>query len=154
MQGRSRRPPRDPFNALLSFAYALLHTDVLSTVLLVGLDPATGFLHADRPGRMGLVLDLIEEFRAPIADAVALTLVTRRRAAPDKFGGEAGGGVRMEKEVRGVLYAAYEKRVRTKARHAATGGTYNYRQIFEVQVRLLAKALAGEIPEYLPFVFR
>ncbi|MEJ2079986.1 MAG: CRISPR-associated endonuclease Cas1, partial [Acidobacteriota bacterium] len=95
MDGRNRRPPRDPINAMLSFGYALLASDTRSACETVGLDPQVGFLHADRPGRVGLALDLAEDLRSVLADRVVLSLLNRQQITSDQFETDAGGAVRM-----------------------------------------------------------
>ncbi len=108
--GRSRRPPRDPVNALLSFLYALLRHDVESALESVGLDPAVGFLHTDRPGRPSLALDLMEELRSPLADRFVLTLINRRQVQPSHFVEQDGGGILLHEDARKLVIAAWQTR--------------------------------------------
>jgi CRISPR-associated protein Cas1 len=119
--GRVRRPPTDPVNALLSFVYVLLTHDARSALESVGLDPAVGFLHRDRPGRPSLALDLSEEFRAWLADRLVLTLVNRRQLAPGDFEMRPGGAVVMREGARKTVLVAYQERKRETLVHPFTG---------------------------------
>jgi len=147
---RSKRPPRDPVNATLSLLYTLLFKDVVHLVHTVGLDPYLGFLHGIRYGRPALALDLMEEFRPLLADAVALTLWRRRQLKPKDFSREFGG-VYLKEEARKRLFDAYEKKKRESIQHPRFGYRLPYFRHMEMQIRLLGKVLLGEIPRYLPF---
>ena len=116
-RGRSRRPPLDQINALLSFLYAMLGHDCRSALESHGLDPQVGFLHADRPGRAGLALDLMEELRPVLADRLALSLVNRRQLAADDFVIEEAGGVRLTDAARKRVLIAWQERKREMLRH-------------------------------------
>jgi len=116
-QGRSRRPPLDRVNALLSFLYALLRHDTESALESVGLDPAVGFLYIDRPGRPSLALDVMEELRAALADRVALTLINRRQVQASGFLQQNGGGVSLEDDTRKVVVAAWQTRKQDEIEH-------------------------------------
>lgn len=152
-RSRNRRPPRDPVNALLSFLYALLVKDLTVTLLAVGFDPYLGFLHRPRYGRPALALDLAEEFRPLVADSVLLTLVNGGEIGSDDFLCRAGA-VSLTPRGRRQTIRAYERRLDVLIRHPVFGYSISYRRVFEVQARLLARCLLGEIPAYLPFVTR
>lgn len=151
--GRVRRPPTDPVNALLSFGYALLTSQISAAVQLVGLDPFVGYLHVARYGRPALALDLIEEFRAPIVDSVALTLINNRILSPNDFVHELGAVTLTERSRRTYL-ELFEERLASDIVHPVFGYKATYRRCLELQVRLLAKTLTGEIDAYPPFLVR
>jgi CRISPR-associated protein Cas1 len=148
---RSRRPPRDPMNALLSFLYALLRHDVESALLTVGLDPAVGFLHADRPGRPSLALDMQEELRAPFADRLALALVNRDQLKPADFKEQEGGSWRLTDEARKTVLVAWQQRKQQTITHPVTKEEISLALVPHVQARLLARTLRGDLAEYPPF---
>ncbi len=152
--GRVRRPPTDPVNSLLSFAYTLLVNDVTAAVNTVGLDPYTGFLHRDHYGRASLALDLAEEFRPVVADAVVLSCLNRGVLAVGDFTPELGRVVRLSEKARGKFLTQYEQKKLTEIRHPVFGYTVTYRQCLELQARLLAKYLQGEIERYEPLIIR
>ena len=152
--GRSRRPPRDPVNALLSFLYTLLVHDCRSALESVGLDPAVGFLHRDRPGRPSLALDLMEEFRAMMADRLALSVINRRQVSESDFRTMENGAVLLEEDGRKTVLVAYQERKREEIRHgflqeAAPIGLLPY-----LQAQLLARHLRGDLDGYPAFVWR
>jgi CRISPR-associated protein Cas1 len=151
--GRNRRPPRDPLNALLSFVYALLVKDLTITLLTVGFDPLLGFFHRPRYGRPALALDLMEEFRPLIADSVALTAVNTGVVRATDFIRRAGA-VSLTDAGRARLLRAYERRMDEMVTHPLFGYRISYRRVLEVQARLLARYLGGEIPEYPGFTTR
>lgn len=155
MDGRSRRPPRDRFNALLSFLYAMWMNDCRSALEAAGLDPQVGFLHALRPGRAALALDLMEEFR-PWADRLALTLINRGQLAADDFALREGGGVSLEVDARKAVVVAYQERKREELTHPLLAQTVPLGLVPLVQARLLARALRDEgvadLSTYVPFV--
>jgi CRISPR-associated protein Cas1 len=153
MDGRSRRPPRDRMNALLSFLYSMLMNDCRSAVEAAGLDPQVGFLHALRPGRAALALDLMEEFRA-IADRVALTLINRGQIGADDFVEREGGAVLLEGDARKAVVVAWQERKQEELTHPLLEQAIPLGVVPLVQARLLARSLRGEMPEYLPFVIR
>ncbi len=159
MQGRSRRPPLDRFNALISFLYALWMNDCRSALEAVGLDPQVGFLHALRPGRAALALDLMEEFR-PFADRLALTLVNRQQLAADDFEQREGGAVMLKPEARKAVLVAFQERKRDEMRHPTLAQAIPLGLAPLVQARLLARAIRGErqadgvAAGYLPFVVK
>ncbi len=150
---RSRRPPHDPVNALLSFAYALLTKDCFSAVCTVGFDPYKGFFHSNRHGKPSLALDLLEEFRAVIADSVVLTLVNNEMLAPDDFltWREA---CQLTEAGRRKFFAAYEQRKATVITHPVYGYRMSYSRMLEVQARMLAAYVRGSVPAYTGFTVR
>ena len=151
LKNRSRRPPLDPMNALLSFLYALLRHDVESALLAVGLDPAVGFLHADRPGRPSLALDMQEELRAPFADRLALALVNREQLKPNDFIKQDGGAVRLTDTARKTVLVAWQERKQETITHPVTKEEIAMALVPHVQARLLARTLRGDLAEYPPF---
>lgn len=154
MTGRSRRPPRDRINALLSFLYVLLLNDCISAVEGVGLDPQMGFLHQMRPGRPSLGLDLMEELRPILADRLALTLINLRQIDPDDFEERPGGAVYLNEKGRKAVVAAYQKRKQDEVQHPVLEQSIPFGLIPHVQARLLARHLRGEIEVYTPFLYR
>lgn len=151
MDGRTRRPPRDRFNALLSFLYAMWMNDCRSALEAAGLDPQVGFLHALRPGRAALALDLLEEFR-PWADRLALTLINRAQVRADDFALREGGGVSLQPEARKAVVVAYQERKREELTHPLLALTVPLGLVPLVQARLLARALREDGVPYVPFV--
>lgn len=151
MNGRTRRPPLDRMNALLSFLYAMLMNDVRSAVESVGLDPQIGFLHALRPGRAALALDLMEEFRPLLADRLALTLINRRQVNAEDFDEHSGGAVTLKDEVRRAVVTAYQERKQEALMHPLLESSFVLGLVPFVQARLLARAVRGDAEGYLPF---
>lgn len=151
--GRNRRPPRDPVNCLLSYAYSLLVKDLTATVFGVGFDPYLGFYHRPRFGRPALALDLAEEFRPLVGDSVVVNVINNGEVKRSDFVVRAGG-VALTSDGRRKFLAAYERRLDTEIRHPVFGYRITYRRVFEVQARLLGAHLLGEVPEYVPFVTR
>jgi CRISP-associated protein Cas1 len=147
LAGRNRRPPKDPINALLSFSYALLAKDWVTTVASVGLDPLLGFYHQPRFGRPALALDLMEEFRPIVADSVVLGAVNNAVVTEGDFI-TAATGVALTQTARRRVILAYERRMDQLATHPVFGYRISYRRILEVQARLLAKLCLGEIKSY------
>ena len=152
--GRSRRPPMDPVNALLSFAYTLLGNEMESALESVGLDPAVGFLHRDRPGRASLALDLLEEFRAFLGDRLVLSLLNLKQLKPGDFEHGGNGAVKLKDHGRKTFLSAYQARKKELIVHPCTGEKVEIGLLFFIQARLLAKHLRGELPQYPPFVWR
>jgi CRISP-associated protein Cas1 len=152
-RGRNRRPPRDPVNAMLSLAYSLLAKDCLIAATTVGLDPYLGFYHQVKPGKPALALDLMEPFRPLIADSVVLTAINTRMVTPDHFI-QAGQSVVMSDNGRKHFLMAYEKRMDTLVTHPLFDYRVSYRRMLEIQTRLLARYLTGEISEYPVFQTR
>jgi len=153
VEGRNRRPPRDPVNALLSFVYALLVKELTIVLHSVGFDPMLGFYHRPRYGRPSLALDLAEPFRPLVGDSVVLTLVNNGEVKPEDFIRRAGGVALTEAGRRAVL-AAFERRMDTAVTHPIFGYQASYRRVLEIQARLLARAVLGEIPQYPNFCTR
>lgn len=152
MDGRTRRPPRDRFNALISFLYAMLMNDCRSALETVGLDPQLGFLHAVRPGRAALALDLMEEFRPILADRLALTLVNLQRINAKDFEERPGGAVALAGDARKTVVVAYQERKRDELTHPLLESVVPIALLPQLQARILARAVRGEIEGYLPFV--
>lgn len=154
LKGRNRRPPRDPTNALLSFLYALLLNDCVAAAEGVGLDPQMGFLHALRPGRPALGLDLMEELRSVIAERLALSLINRRQITAKHFVERPGGAVHLEDEGRREVIVAYQKRKQEELQHPVLEQKMPIGLIPHTQARLLARVLRGDMESYLPFLYR
>ncbi len=149
-KSRNRRPPKDPVNALLSFAYALLVKDLWITARAVGFDPLLGFYHRPRYGRPALALDLMEEFRPLIADSVVLSSINTGVVTESDFV-KSSVGVALKPEGRKRFLKAYERRMDEEITHPVFGYRISYRRVLEVQCRLLARHLMGELPEYPEF---
>ena len=152
-EGRRRRPPPDAVNCLLSYLYGLVVKELTVTCWAVGLDPYIGFYHRPRFGRPSLALDLAEEFRPLIADSVVLQLVNNGEIGGRDFVVRAGG-VALTSTGRRAVLAAYERRMAMEVTHPVFGYQISYRRVLEVQARLLAAHLLGEIPDYVAFVTR
>lgn len=153
MNGRSRRPPRDRLNALLSFVYALWMNDCRSACEAAGLDPQVGFLHALRPGRAALALDLMEEFR-PMADRLALSLINRQQIGPHDFDLREGGAVLLGSEPRKAVVIAFQQRKQEEALHPLLAEAVPLGLVPLVQARLLARHVRGEADRYEPYAPR
>lgn len=154
MRGRSRRPPLDNFNALLSFIYTLLVHDAESALEAVGLDPQVGFLHTERPGRPSLALDLIEEFRPFFADRLALSLVNLKQVQARDFEMSESGGVVMGDDARKNLLVAYQKRKQEELQHPFLEETISTGLLVHVQALLLARHIRGDLDGYPPFIWK
>jgi len=152
MNGRNRRPPLDPVNALISFLYTLLLNDCVSAVEGVGLDPQLGFLHVPRPGRPSLGLDLMEEFRAFMADRLAITLINRRQITDGHFEPRPGGAVYLNESGRREVVAAYQKRKQEEAGHPLLAEKSPIGLLPHLQARLLARHLRGDLESYVPYI--
>jgi CRISPR-associated protein Cas1 len=150
--GRTRRPPLDRMNALLSFTYGLLCQDCVAACAAAGLDPSVGFLHVDRPGRPGLALDLMEEFRPLVADRLALALVNRQQVKPEGFVTRDGGAVQMDDTTRRAVLAAYQQRKREELTHPYLNQKVPVGRLPFLQARVLARYLRGDLPSYVPCV--
>ena len=151
---RNRRPPLDPVNALLSFVYTLLSHDVRSALETVGLDPAVGFLHRDRPGRSGLALDLMEEFRPVIADRLVLSLINRRQVNAKGFNKAENGAVVMDDATRKTVLIEYQTRKQDEIYHPYIEEKIPVGLLFFVQANLMARFIRGDIDGYPPFFWR
>ncbi len=154
MQGRNRRPPLDNVNALLSFLYSLLLHETRSALETVGLDPYVGFLHRDRPGRTGLALDLMEEFRPYIADRLTLSLINRRQLTDSDFIKKESGGIVMKDSARKVVLDAWQGRKREEITHPFLEEKIPIGLLPYAQALLLSRHLRGDLPKYPPFVWR
>jgi CRISP-associated protein Cas1 len=151
---RNRRPPLDSVNCLLSFLYTLLTHDVRSALESVGLDPAVGFLHRDRPGRPGLALDIMEEFRPFLADRLVLSLINLRQINPEGFITKESGAVHMDDEVRKIVLTTYQKRKQESLIHPFIGEKVEIGNLFFIQALLLARYIRGDIDGYPPFIWK
>ena len=151
--GRVKRPPTDPVNALLSFGYSLLTTKVASAVQVVGFDHFVGYLHSSFYGRPALALDLVEEFRPIIVDSVVLNMLNHRMLSADDFVVELGA-YRLKQERRKVFFTKFEERLNEEVQHPLFGYKSTYQHCIELQSRLLAKYLTGEIDAYPPLRIR
>ena len=150
---RNRRPPRDPVNSLLSLAYALLAKDLTVTAAAVGFDPYLGFYHLPRPGRPALSLDLMEPFRPILADSVVITAINNRMVYPEHFIA-AGKGVELTPSGRKAFFRAYEQRMDQLVTHPLFDYRVSYRRLLEIQTRLMARVVSGEVRDYPVFVTR
>ncbi|HOV86820.1 MAG TPA: type I-C CRISPR-associated endonuclease Cas1c [Syntrophobacteraceae bacterium] len=153
-QERNRRPPLDNVNSLLSFLYTLLMHDVRSALECVGLDPAVGFLHRDRPGRPGLALDVMEEFRPFLADRLALSLINLKKVQGGGFKKTDTGAVIMSDETRKEVIVAYQNRKQEEILHPFLGEKVRVGMLFHIQALLLARSLRGELDAYPPFIWK
>jgi len=153
-KGRSRRPPLDRTNAMLSFVYALLRHDIESALESVGLDPAVGFLHTDRPGRPSLALDMMEEMRPHLADRLVVSLINRHQIQPSGFTIEDGGGVAMDDATRKTVITAWQQRKQEEVEHPFLKETIPIGLIPYVQALLLARHLRGGLDAYPAFFWR
>lgn len=151
---RSRRPPLDNVNAMLGFTYTLLSHDVQSALMGVGLDPYVGFLHADRPGRPSLALDLLEEFRPFLGDRLVLTLINRQQVKPKGFERTPSGAVVMDEETRKTLLTAYQKRKQEQITHPFIDESVPIGLLPHVQAMLLARFIRGDLEAYPAFVWK
>ncbi len=151
--GRTRRPPRDPVNALLSYGYTILLNQITSAIYTVGLDPYIGYLHRSGYGKPALALDLMEEFRPLIVDSVVISLFNNNIIKPHQFKNELGA-YRLTKNGRRLFLTKLEARFDETITHPTFDYKVTYRRSLELQVRLLAKFLLAEIPTYPPFITR
>jgi CRISPR-associated protein Cas1 len=152
--GRSRRPPRDRMNALLSFLYSMLMNDCRTAVESVGLDPQLGYLHTVRPGRAALALDLMEEFRSLLADRLALTLINRKQLKVSDFDERPGGAVQLHDDARKALILSYQERKQELTTHPLLDQKLAIGLLPQIQARLLARVIRGEAEDYLPYLER
>lgn len=154
MDGRTRRPPRDRVNAVLSFLYALLRAECSAALESVGLDPQVGYLHALRPGRPALALDLMEELRPVLADRLAITLINRKQLQADLFENLPGGAVHLNDEGRRAVIQAYQQRKEEEVTHRALQQKIPIGLVPYIQARLLARHLRGDLEDYPPYLTR
>jgi CRISPR-associated protein Cas1 len=153
-RGRSRRPPGDAVNALLSFLYTLVTHDCRSALESVGLDPAVGFLHRDRPGRPSLALDLLEEFRPLLADRLALSLINLRQLNERDFQVMDNGAVLLKEDSRKLVLTAYQERKREELRHVFLDEKAPIGMFPFIQAQLMARHLRGDLDAYPPFLWK
>lgn len=153
-EGRSRRPPLDPVNALLSFLYTLLTHDCRSACESVGLDPAVGFLHRDRPGRPSLALDLMEELRPVLVDRLVLSLINRRQLRGKDFETRDGGAVTLTDEARRTVLAAWQERKKDERQHPFLGEKAPLGLVPFLQAQMLARHLRGDLDAYPPWFWK
>jgi CRISPR-associated protein Cas1 len=154
MNGRTRRPPLDRFNALLSFLYSMLMNDCRSALESVGLDPQLGFLHAVRPGRAALALDLMEEFRPVLADRLVLTLINRGQVEARDFEMREGGAVMLQDDARKAVVVAYQERKQEELTHLLLDRKVPIGLLPLLQARFIARTIRGEMEGYVPFLVR
>ncbi|MBN1364803.1 MAG: type I-C CRISPR-associated endonuclease Cas1 [Syntrophaceae bacterium] len=152
--GRNRRPPLDAVNCLLSFVYTLLYHDARAALESVGLDPAVGYLHRDRPGRMGLALDLVEELRPAFADRIVLSLINLGKVKNSGFTKTESGAVLMDDETRKTLLFTYQERKRDEITHPFLQEKIPVGMILFAQAQLLSRFLRGDLDGYPPFIWR
>ncbi len=152
--GRSRRPPLDPINALLSFLYTLLTHDCRSAAESVGLDPAVGFLHRDRPGRPGLALDLMEELRPVLADRLVFSLINRRQLRGNDFDVRDGGAVFLTEDARKTVLTAWQERKKEERQHLFLEEKIPLGLVPYVQSLLLARHVCGDLDAYPPWFWK
>lgn len=152
--GRNRRPPLDRVNCLLSFLYSLNYHDARSALETVGLDPAVGFLHRDRPGRLSLALDLMEEFRPVLADRLSLSLINLGQVRKNGFTVTESGAVIMDDDTRKTLLTEYQKRKQDEIEHPFLKEKIPFGMLMFAQAQLLSRYLRGDIEEYPPFIWR
>ena len=152
--GRSKRPPMDKVNALISWAYTLLGQEIGSALQAVGLDPHAGFLHRDRPGRLSLAQDMLEEFRAWWCDRLALTLINRRQIVARDFVTEASGAVRLDDKARKQFLQAWQSKKHETITHPYTAEKIAIGLLPHIQAQLLARYLRGDMENYPPFIAR
>lgn len=152
--GRSRRPPLDPFNSMLSYCYAVLHTEVLKAVLAAGLDPAVGFLHELHSGRDSLVCDLVEEFRSPIVDATVLSVINRRQVSIGDFHFDTNGSCFVQGDAKKILLTEIERRFRECLKHPVFGYRLSWRRAIQLQAVLLKHSLVSQKFQWKPFLYR
>jgi CRISP-associated protein Cas1 len=152
---RNRRPPLDPINAMLSFGYSLLRHDIQGALNIVGFDPYLGYLHVERYGRPSLALDLMEEFRPLVVDAMVLSAVNRRSLLVSDFTAEPlSGAVSLGDEGRRTFLRLYEQKKQSEFKHPVMGRKCTYQEAFEIQARLLAKYLMDETDKYPPLILK
>ena len=151
---RSRRPPLDPTNSLLSFAYSLLALDIRSALEAVGLDPFVGYLHTERPGRPSLALDIMEEFRGPVADRTILSLINLKQVSPKGFKTQPNGQTDIDDDTRKIFLAAWQKRKKEPIYHPFFEENMETGLIYVAQAQLLARFIRGDIDYYPAFLWR
>lgn len=151
---RNKRPPRDPVNALLSFCYVMLYNEIQTALYIVGFDPYIGYLHADKYGKPSLALDLMEEFRAPVADSLVVSLINKGMVAKENFKENEIGAIEMTESTLKKVVQSFEKKLRSRIKYSLLEETITMREIMEKQARILGKYLTGEIDHYPPYTLR
>lgn len=151
---RTKRPPRDIVNAMLSYLYVLLSHDCRSALETVGLDPQVGFLHEIRPGKPALALDLMEEFRPILVERLVLTLLNRKQIKEEDFETKPGGAVNMKEECRKTLINSYQEKKHNEIYHPVLDKKIPYGLIPFYQAKFLARTIRGDVKEYPPFVYK
>ena len=151
---RNRRPPMDAVNALLSYVYTILSHDVRAALETVGLDPAVGYLHCDRPGRYGLALDMMEEFRPVIADRLVLSLINRSQVKKSGFSTAVNQAVTMDSDTRKVILVEYQKKKQEMIYHPFIKEEVPIGLLYFIQATLLARYIRGDLDGYPPFFWR
>jgi len=153
-EGRSRKPPMDRVNAMLSFVYSLLAHDIASALEGVGLDPAVGYLHKERPGRPSLALDIMEEFRTWLVDRLVLSLINLKQVNPEGFEKSESGAALMDEVTRKAVIAAWQRRKQDELIHPFLGEKMQIGLIPHIQARLMARHIRGELEAYPPFQWK
>ena len=153
-QGRNKRPPMDPVNALLSFVYTLLTNQITSALESVGLDPYVGYLHTDRPGRVSLSLDLIEELRAAFADRFVLSLINKKIVTGKNFSRKENGAVLMDDELRKKVLMEWQNRKKEIITHPYLKEKIEWGMVPFAQAMLLARCLRGDLDAYPVFLWK
>ena len=153
-RGRSRRPPQDRVNAVLSFLYSLLSSECVAALAGVGLDPQVGFLHTLRPGRPAFALDMLEELRCAVADRLALTLINRGQLQAKHFEDMPGDGVYLTEDGRRAVLTAYQERKEVEIEHRVLKQKVPIGLVPHIQARLMARYLRGDLEHYIPFIYR
>ena len=153
-RSRSRRPPLDNVNALISFVYTLLAHDTASALETVGLDPYVGFMHSERPGRISLALDMMEEFRSVVADRFVLTLINTHQVNGKGFIQKENGAVFMDDDTRKVILTAWQKKKQEKITHPMLKEKMEWGLVPYSQAMLLARYLRGDLDAYPPFLWK
>ena len=151
---RTRRPPLDNINCLISFLYALLLHDCIAALTATGLDPYVGFLHTERPARPSLALDLMEEFRTLLSDRLAITLINRKQVGPKDFIKREGGAIELTDHGRKEILKAWQIRKQDTVTHPLLGQECRVGHLMLIQARIMARHLRGDMPEYLPCILR
>jgi len=152
--GRNRRPPLDNVNAMLSFIYTVLYHDMISALECVGLDAAVGFMHRDRPGRLSLALDLMEEFRSFFADRLVLSLINRKEITSESFTKTSTGAVIMNDNARKTLITSYQKKKENVLVHPYVEKRMNIAILFHTQAQLLARYIRGDMEGYPVYIWK
>lgn len=152
--GRNKRPPLDNVNALLSFAYTLLANNIVSALETVGLDPYVGFMHTDRPGRVSLALDLLEELRSVFADRFVISLINKKMISSDGFIKKENGAIIMNDDTKKIFLSAYQEKKQEKITHPFLEEKIEWGMVPYIQSLLLARFIRGDIEEYPPFLWK